>query len=215
MSPNSQQGPRCKECVSVPSPKGVIPAPENTDSTHCTLKMNSQMSWCPAGVERGQVSKLLSPLAQLRFLKAMGTILTSHFCSSLYMEERVTEIALPFKVIWTKLVAESDNVFPGTLQPSLVVRDDGSKPIPSHYPTHPRAGELLFWQGPWALWLGLNQERWLTTWTGLSRCPVPLRLVKSHPLPLAVQRGLEWWDKPLLGVTLQEDLERHLVLWSH
>lgn len=45
--------------------------------------------------------------------------------------------------------------------------------------------------------------------------PVLLRLVKSHPLTLGVQRGLEWWKKSLLGIILQEDLERHLVLWSH
>lgn len=183
MSPSGQQGPRCKECVSVPSPKGVIPTPDNTDATHCTLKMNSQMSWCPAGVERGQVSKRLCPLLSFSFWRPWAPSWHLIF-AALYIWRRVTEIPQPFKVIWTKLVAESDNVFPGTLQPSLVVRDDGSKPIPSHYPTHPRAGKLLFWQSPWALWLGLNQERWLTTWTGLPRCPVPLRLVKSHPLPL-------------------------------
>lgn len=28
-------------------------------------------------------------------------------------------------------------------------------------------------------------------------CPVPLRLVKSHPLTLSVQRGLEWWEESL------------------
>lgn len=62
--------------------------------------------------------------------------------AALYIwNEGLTEISQSFKVIWTKLVAESDNVFPGTLQPSLVVRDALNF---SCYSTHLRAGELLF-----------------------------------------------------------------------
>lgn len=40
--------------------------------------------------------------------------------AALYMQSGgLTGIPPPFKVIWTKSVAESDNAFPGTLQPSL------------------------------------------------------------------------------------------------
>lgn len=89
MSPNGQKGHMYKNWDSTPSPRCKLFPHLTTQSwTHCTLKMNLQVNWYPAGMQRRASLRvpLLDP--QLWFVETTGAVLKSHCYSPLYMEWR-------------------------------------------------------------------------------------------------------------------------------
>lgn len=113
MSPSGTQRHRNKKRVLAFSPRCEL-LPLLTTQTQHTVPWRWIRRWTNIllGAKEGP-SRSPTPTPQLWLVEATGAVLKSHCDSPLYVEGGLTGILRPFKVIWTKVVAESDNNFQG------------------------------------------------------------------------------------------------------